>query len=38
MNDWEKEMQKKMIHWLWTIFISMITALITTLLVRLAVL
>lgn len=31
-NDWEKEVNKKITHWAWIIFVSMITALITALL------
>lgn len=30
-DDWIEEQNKKIIHWLWIIFVSMITALITTL-------
>ncbi len=32
-NDWIEEQNNKIIHWLWIIFVSMITALITTMLV-----
>lgn len=28
-DDWVKEIDKKIIHYLWTIFVSMVTALIT---------
>lgn len=28
-DDWVKEIDKKIIHYLWTILVSMITALIT---------
>lgn len=31
-DDWIKEVDKKIIHYLWTIFVSMVTALIVTLL------
>jgi len=30
-DDWVKETDKKIIHWLWIIFVSMVTALLTTL-------
>ncbi len=29
-KDWIEEQNKKIIHWLWIIFVSMITALLTT--------
>lgn len=32
-DDWIKEIDKKIIHYMWTIFLSMITAITTTLLV-----
>lgn len=28
-DDWVKEIDKKIIHYLWTILVSMVTALIT---------
>lgn len=30
-DDWIDEMDKKIIHWVWTIFVSLLTALLTTL-------
>lgn len=32
-DDWIEEIDKKIIHCLWTIFLSTITAIITTLLI-----
>ena len=29
-DDWIEKQNKKIIHWLWIIFVSMVTALITT--------
>lgn len=30
-DDWIEKQNKKIIHWLWIIFVSMITAVLTTL-------
>lgn len=32
-DDWIKEVDKKIIHWMWTVFISAIVALVTTVVV-----
>lgn len=32
-ENWIKEFDKKLIHYLWTIFVSLITAIVTTVLV-----
>ena len=29
-DEWVKEVDKKIIHWLWTIFVSVVVALVTT--------
>ncbi len=31
-DDWIEEQNKKIIHWLWIIFVSMMTSIITVLL------